>query len=168
MIAWADHTYNHWIGCTQVSRACDACYAKADFQDRRHRVSWGPGQPRSRTKTQGDLLRWNRGHEAFFAAHGRRQSVFLNSLSDPFDNEVADAWRNQLWDLCDLTPNLDKLADEGMTFFSFYAVESDAIFVKRDVTSLCINEEHSTAFVVYENVLIWVVISCIFLRCPVD
>lgn len=109
LIAWADHTYNHWIGCTQVSRACDACYAKADFQDRRGRVSWGPGQPRSRTKTEGDLLRWNRAHDAFFAVHGRRQRVFINSLADVFDNEVPDEWRAQIWALCEQNRNLDKL-----------------------------------------------------------
>ncbi len=28
-IAWADATFNPWIGCTKVSPACDRCYAEA-------------------------------------------------------------------------------------------------------------------------------------------
>lgn len=28
-IEWADHTFNPWIGCTQISPGCDGCYAKA-------------------------------------------------------------------------------------------------------------------------------------------
>ena len=48
-IEWAHHTFNPWIGCTKVSPACDHCYAKADFDDRRHVVQWGAGQPRKHT-----------------------------------------------------------------------------------------------------------------------
>lgn len=59
-IEWADHTFNPWIGCTKVSPGCDNCYAKAEWDDRRHRAVWGPGQPRSRTKTWGDPVTWNK------------------------------------------------------------------------------------------------------------
>lgn len=59
-IEWTDATFNPWIGCTKVSPGCDNCYAKADFDDRKHRVVWGPGQARSRTKTWGDPVRWNK------------------------------------------------------------------------------------------------------------
>jgi protein gp37 len=48
-ISWADSTFNPWIGCTKVGPGCDHCYAKADFDDRKHRVVWGAGQARSRT-----------------------------------------------------------------------------------------------------------------------
>lgn len=48
-IEWADHTFNPWIGCTKVSPGCDHCYAEADFDKRRHVVTWGAGQPRKRT-----------------------------------------------------------------------------------------------------------------------
>jgi protein gp37 len=50
-ISWCDHTFNPWIGCTAVSAACDLCYARTLMQDRYGRVTWGPGQPRRRTKT---------------------------------------------------------------------------------------------------------------------
>lgn len=108
-IEWADHTFNPWIGCTQVGPGCDNCYAKADFDDRRHRVAWGAGQPRSRTKTWGDPVKWNRQHEVFFAQHGRRQRVFCASLADVFDNEVPDDWFDDLMRLIRDTPHLDWL-----------------------------------------------------------
>jgi protein gp37 len=108
-IEWADHTFNPWIGCTKVSPGCDNCYAKADFDDRKHRVIWGPGQARSRTKTWGDPVKWNAQHAAFFAEHGRRQRVFCASLADVFDNEVDPAWREDLFELIGLTPHLDWL-----------------------------------------------------------
>ena len=108
-IEWADHTFNPWIGCTQVSPGCDNCYAKADFADRRHRVVWGAGQERSRTKTWGDPLKWNAQHAAFFAEHGRRQRVFCASLADVFDNEVPTDWRRDLYSLILATPALDWL-----------------------------------------------------------
>lgn len=108
-IEWADHTWNPWIGCTKVGPGCDNCYAKADFEDRKHRVVWGAAQARSRTKTWGDPVRWNRQHEAFFAEHGRRQRVFCASLADVFDNEVPVQWRIELMRLICETPHLDWL-----------------------------------------------------------
>jgi protein gp37 len=92
-IEWTDHTFNPWMGCTKVSPGCDHCYAEARMDTRLHRVSWGPGQPRQRTKTWGDPVRWNKAHDAFYAAHGRRQRVFCASLADVFDNEVPTQWR---------------------------------------------------------------------------
>lgn len=108
-IEWADHTFNPWIGCTKVGPGCDNCYAKADFEDRKHRVIWGAGQARSRTKTWGDPVRWNRQHAVFFSEHRRRQRVFCASLSDVFDNEVDPQWRVELFELIAKTPNLDWL-----------------------------------------------------------
>ena len=45
-IEWCDHTFNPWIGCTRVGPGCDHCYAEADFDKRRHVVTWGAGQER--------------------------------------------------------------------------------------------------------------------------
>ena len=108
-IEWADHTFNPWIGCTKVGPGCDNCYAKADFDDRKHRVTWGAGQARSRTKTWGDPVRWNKQHLSFGIKHGRKQRVFCSSLADVFDNEVDPQWRADLFRLITATPNLDWL-----------------------------------------------------------
>jgi protein gp37 len=110
-IEWTDATFNPWIGCTKVSPGCDDCYAKADFEDRKHRVIWGAGQARSRT-SPGNWkmpLRWNRQHAEFFLQHGRRQRVFCASLADVFDNEVQEEWRDDLWELIERCANLDFL-----------------------------------------------------------
>ena len=108
-IEWTDHTFNPWVGCTKVGPGCDHCYAEARMDTRLHRVNWGPGQPRQRTKTWGDPVKWNKQHAEFFAAHGRRQRVFCASLADVFDNEVDPAWRDELMGLIASTPNLDWL-----------------------------------------------------------
>lgn len=105
-IAWCDHTFNPWIGCTEVSAACDHCYARTEQQDRYHRAAWG-NHPRHRTgaNTWKDPLRWNRdAHDA-----GIRRKVFCASLADVFDNKVDPGWRRDLWDLILCTPALDWL-----------------------------------------------------------
>lgn len=110
-IEWATHTFNPWIGCTKVGPGCDNCYAKADFEDRRRRVVWGAGQPRSRTSHANWQLplRWNAQHDEFFAIHGHRQRVFCASLADVFDNSIDPQWRTDLFELIRATPNLDWL-----------------------------------------------------------
>ena len=103
-IEWADKTFNPWIGCTKVSPACDNCYAE-DMMDRRYgRARWGAGEDRVRTSVSNwkQPLKWNR--EA--AAAGERPFVFCASLADVFDNEVDPAWRYDLMQLIEATPNL--------------------------------------------------------------
>jgi protein gp37 len=108
-IEWTDHTFNPWIGCTKVSPGCDHCYAEARMDTRLHRVHWGAGEPRQRTKTWADPKRWDKAHEAFYATHGRRQRVFCASLADVFDNQVPETWRIDLFALIEETPHLDWL-----------------------------------------------------------
>lgn len=101
-ISWADATFNPWIGCTRVSPACDHCYAARDNERRKWVDGWGAGVPRRRTKTWGDPVKWNK--QA--AITGYRPRVFCASLADVFDNEVDQAWRDDLWELIRATPNL--------------------------------------------------------------
>lgn len=110
-IEWTDHTFNPWIGCTKVSPGCDHCYAERDMAGRLKVVQWGPHGARVRTKPANwaKPVAWNRRHEEFFAQHGRRQRVFCASLADVFDNQVDPAWRADLLELIDQTPNLDWL-----------------------------------------------------------
>ena len=102
-IAWTDHTWSPWIGCTEVSPGCDNCYARE--LDKRHRfgggVHWGAGVPRYRTKDWKKPLSWNRAAEKL----GVRRTVFP-SLCDPFDNEVPPRWRMEFFDLIGQTPHL--------------------------------------------------------------
>jgi protein gp37 len=133
-IAWCDSTFNPWIGCTKVGPGCDHCYAEADFDHRKHRAKWGPGQPRSRTSAANwkKPLQWNskrfmecqacgwRGElsaelcgcdncGSIHHLNDARRRVFCASLGDVFDNEVSPNWRFDLFELINRTPNLDWL-----------------------------------------------------------
>jgi protein gp37 len=92
-IEWADHTVNFWMGCKPVSEGCEHCYA---------RRFWGlhdmkPGERRqvSRITTEKTLRK---------AKPGDR--VFVNSLSDFFDPEAPQAWRDEAVALMALHPRL--------------------------------------------------------------
>lgn len=104
-IEWTTHTFNPWIGCTRVSAACDNCYAEA-WDNRFGGERWGPHAARTRTKTWGNPIKWNRK-----AAGGERPRVFVASLADVFDNHksIPDAWRRELWTLIRQCQNLDFL-----------------------------------------------------------
>lgn len=105
-IEWTHHTFNPWIGCTKVSAACDHCYAEA-WDRRFNGERWGPHAARTRTKTWGNPVKWNRKAEA----KGIRYRVFCASLADVFDNHksILPEWRADLWRLIRETPNLDWL-----------------------------------------------------------
>jgi protein gp37 len=101
-IEWTKSTWNPWIGCTEVSPACDNCYAKE--WDRRFHAGrhWGPGVERFRTSEAGwNMPRvWN--HKApntEFAGIKGFWPVFVESLGDFFDNEVPPDWRAESWAL---------------------------------------------------------------------
>ena len=101
-ISWTDATFNPWIGCTRVSPACDRCYAARDNERRKWVPGWGAGIQRRRTKTWNDPIKWNK--KAIET--GYKPRVFCASLADVFDNEVDQAWRDDLWALLRATPNL--------------------------------------------------------------
>lgn len=109
-IEWTDHTFNPWWGCQKVGPGCDHCYAET-LDKRTGGEHWGPGAARRRTsvKNWNDPERWNKKADAFFAEHGRRQSVFCASMADVFDNSVDSQWRADLFALIRATPNLDWL-----------------------------------------------------------
>jgi len=121
-IAWTRSTFNPWIGCTEVSPGCDACYARE--LDKRHRYGggthWGAGVPRFETSDSywKRPLKWNETAERERASgkiedgslwHKPGFYPVFPSMCDPFDNEVADEWRFDLFDLIDQTPNLSWL-----------------------------------------------------------
>jgi protein gp37 len=108
-IEWADATANFWIGCTKLSAACDHCYAEADWDHRKHRVQWGPHGDRSPVKAGAIVVRkMQRQAAAFFAEHGRKPRIFVNSLSDFGDNHksILPAWRDAVWQLARECPDV--------------------------------------------------------------
>lgn len=113
-IEWTDHTFSPWIGCSSVSDACKFCYAEA-MAKRYGWAEWG-NHPRKLTSFANwkKPLQWARvaGVNAAAAAdRGEapppRPRVFCASLSDVFDNQAPDEWRDRLWQMIDRTPELD-------------------------------------------------------------
>lgn len=112
-IEWCDHTMNFWIGCQEVSPACDHCYARVQNERRKWVDGWGPHGERRRTapSTWHQLRRWNKAAEAA----GVRARVFPNSLSDFFDNAThvsqwrLSQWRREAWHYIEQCPSLDFL-----------------------------------------------------------
>lgn len=97
-IEWCDATVNFWWGCTKVSPGCDHCYAET-LNAFRGSGEWGLNAPRRKIKGAVSLLRMLNRKSAltFFNEHNRSIRVFMQSMSDTFDNEVSDEWRAELF-----------------------------------------------------------------------
>ena len=105
-ISWTEHTFAPWFGCTRVSPGCDLCYAEV-WTARFHKAEWGSHAARKRAaaSTWRGPIKWDR--EA--AERGLPARVFCSELSDVFDNQAPDSWRDDLWHLIRSTPHLDWL-----------------------------------------------------------
>ena len=95
-IAWTNHTFNPWWGCTKVSPACANCYAERLAV--RLAVAWGPGAAR-RFFPDGhwnEPLKWARKARRT----GVRPRVFTGSMCDVFEDrpDLHDP-RLRLYDL---------------------------------------------------------------------
>src|SRR6201993_4554508 len=87
-IEWTDATWNPVRGCTKISPGCARCYA-ATFAERFRGV---PGHPyeqgfalRLVPETRSEPLKW-----------ASPKTIFVNSMSDLFLEEVADAYVEQV------------------------------------------------------------------------
>jgi protein gp37 len=102
------YTYNPWQGCMKKTAECARCFAAAldmRFSGGEH---WGPEAPRKRAS--GEYLaephEWNRRA----ARLGVRLRVFCGSMMDWLEDRPGlEAWRAELLELIDQTPNLDWL-----------------------------------------------------------
>jgi protein gp37 len=106
-IAWTNHTWNPWIGCTKVGPGCEHCYAEAwdaRFSSDQIAAHWGPGAPRRRTSAAlwAKPTKWNAEAERT----GERPWVFCASLADVFDNEAPVGARCDLFNLVSNCQNL--------------------------------------------------------------
>lgn len=129
LISWTDHTMNFWMGCTKVSPACDGCYAEALMDFRYGKVRWGPHGERVRTVASNwrKPLKWQREQAKLWAEYDRLVThcsnedprpdrppprdlfVFVNSLSDFFDNQVDSQWQCDAFEVMEATPDVTYL-----------------------------------------------------------
>jgi protein gp37 len=106
-IAWTDHTFNPWWGCTHRTKLCVNCYAEK-LATRRGWAQWGihgtryiPG-----ADTWRGPLAWHRAA----VRDGVRRRVFCASGADVFEERPElDLPRSWLWPLIEATPGLDWL-----------------------------------------------------------
>ncbi len=102
-IAWVDHTWSPWEGCSKVSPGCAHCYASEGNTRWRGGANWGPGALRRQMSAEywrAPLL-WNRAA----ALRGAQETVFP-SICDPFDAEAPEGGLTWFWALTYATPYL--------------------------------------------------------------
>ncbi len=103
-IAWTDHTWNPFQGCTKVSEGCRFCYM---YREKKH-YGQEPGiVKRSADATFRKPLSWHRSvlAKASGGLTPKRELVFTCSWSDFFHPD-ADAWRPEAWEIIRQTPYL--------------------------------------------------------------
>lgn len=116
-IAWCDHTFNPWWGCTKIAgpngtgSACDNCYAAA-FAKRTGYDVWGKDGARRffGEKHWDEPLKWEKQAAAGVPGPNTGRAdhlVFCASMADVFEarDDLDDA-RLLLWDLIARTPHL--------------------------------------------------------------
>ncbi|MFA7254091.1 MAG: DUF5131 family protein [Patescibacteria group bacterium] len=108
-IAWTDHTFNPWWGCTKVSAGCDNCYAEAWAKRTGHQVFGADVERRffGEAHWQEPLV-WNIAAENA----GVRRRVFCGSMCDVFEDRgdrPTLVERFKLCDLIEMTPAIDWL-----------------------------------------------------------
>lgn len=88
-IEWCDHTVNFWWGCSEVSEACQNCYARK-IAKRFKKDCWGNSSRLDRAgQASREVLKLN--HSA--QSRGVFETVFINSMSDFFDERYSDMQR---------------------------------------------------------------------------
>jgi len=104
IIAWTDHTFNPWMGCTKVSDGCKNCYAETLTTNRMGLDVWGPKNKRQITKAPWQNVRqWQRAA----GKAGVIRRVFVASLADVFEPrpELVEP-RARFWQIVRESPNL--------------------------------------------------------------
>ncbi|MGH9376922.1 MAG: DUF5131 family protein [Terriglobia bacterium] len=91
-IEWTDGTWNRVTGCSKVSQGCSNCYAEHDF----HRPY--PGRDFTDVRTHPERLeqplKWT-----------RPRKIFVDSMSDLFDEKVPDEFIEDSFVVMALNPH---------------------------------------------------------------
>lgn len=100
IIAWTDHTFNAWMGCTKVSEGCRNCYAATLTKNRMGLDLWGNQSPRQVTKAPwGNVRKWDRDNSPGVMVDGPKL-CFTGSLMDwAEDRDDLIEPRRRMWEL---------------------------------------------------------------------
>ena len=104
IIAWTDHTFNPWMGCTKISEGCRNCYAATLTKNRMGLSLWGNHAPRQLTKAPWQNVRqWNKlasSGDAGVMGFGAPKLCFTGSLMDwAEDRDDLIDIRRDMWAL---------------------------------------------------------------------
>jgi len=139
-VLYQGYTFNAWIGCTKCSPLCKLCYAKSQNEFYKwNKAGWGPGVPRQRTSAEywRNPIRWNKQAKKL----GVRLAVFCCSLADVFDDEVPQAWRDDLIELLTKRPeNILKMTPADWPFPNVWPGASVGLQSEMDRTAPILNE----------------------------
>lgn len=108
-IEWCHSTLNIWYGCTRLSPACDHCYAASQVHRLKLGVVWDKPPVKAPRDRLAQLRALNKGGKRFAAKHGERRRIFINSMSDFFDNQAPDEWRTEAFEAFDECTDVDIL-----------------------------------------------------------
>lgn len=101
-IPWTNHTVNLWWGCTPVSEACQNCYAAA-MAKRFGKDCFGDNPREFRFwKAINEIKSLNQSAKN----RGVVETVFINSMSDFFDERVLTEFRLKFWGAAQRAQNL--------------------------------------------------------------
>lgn len=104
-IEWCDHTVNLWWGCSEVSEACKNCYARG-IAKRFGKDCWGRNKRLFRLeKASQEIAKLN----DLAKRRGVVETVFINSMSDFFDERVIVEIRLWVWEEMRAAKNLQFL-----------------------------------------------------------
>ena len=110
IIAWTDHTFNPWMGCTKISEGCRNCYAATLTKNRMGLDLWGPQADRQVTKAPWkNVLKWNESAEDGEPGilNNGHHLVFTGSLMDwAEDRDDLIEPRRKMFELIRECPNL--------------------------------------------------------------
>ena len=104
-IEWCDHTVNFWWGCSEVSEACQNCYARG-IAKRFKKDCW---QKSDRLFRIAEAIKELSKLELSAKKRGVVETVFINSMSDFFDEYVAPEIRIVIWGILNAFKHLQFL-----------------------------------------------------------
>lgn len=108
-IEWTEMTWNPIVGCSVTSPGCTNCYAMRQA----HRLSHNPATPHyhgtAKMSRGGPVFTGAVGiasHSALIAPITRKKPTlyFVNSMGDPFHENVPDAWIDRMFAVMALAP----------------------------------------------------------------
>ncbi len=138
-IEWTDKTWNVITACTQISEACQNCYAKAMTKRLQGMAKKGckgaekyiKGWDSAEFHT--DML----GHIFDFSKYPSGCKVFVNSMSDIFHHDVSDSHLKMLFNLMGARSDItfQVLTKRHMRMYSFLTEFPDLLTPNREVVS---------------------------------